>query len=199
MIITLVRHAPTKDNFGSVYMGQKDIAPDSRWLQHYMDTTPPLVGCWAAAYCSPLSRASASAQALRAKVTWIADNRLMERDMGSWVGCSKAAMQRQFPSAFVGDGALDFTYPIPQAEPFAHVVQRVAAWVADCMARYGTNCRVLAVSHNGAITALRCLALHSLTPAKTMEFWPHLTPRNLDMGTDLAYLQAVASGAITLI
>src|ERR1700742_4808977 len=101
MRVCSLRHGPTQWNAEGRVQGHTDIPLSPEGLARMRGLTPPPPFHQARLYCSPLSRACQTAEAMGLS-TPILDARLMEQNWGRWEGMRRADILAQ-------DGADAFT------------------------------------------------------------------------------------------
>lgn len=150
----LIRHVPAAGNIGGVFMGQLDGEPSADGLQR----AAALAGTIDAdvILSSPLLRAARTASALFPGRDIVHDPRLMERDLGTWQGRSKADVAAEQPDAFTEAGTLDLRVTPPDGESLAALKTRVAAVLEEVAAR-PDPVTVALVAHNGVLRTARVL------------------------------------------
>jgi len=152
--VWLIRHAPAAENIDGTFMGRLDAEPESAGLA----AAAALAGtiCADLVMCSPLRRAVLTAAALFPDQPITCDERLVERDLGSWQGRAKAHVRASEPAAFTERGTLDLRLTPPGGESWAALQARVRA-VLDELAALPEDCRVALVAHNGVLRTARVL------------------------------------------
>lgn len=99
-----------------------------------------------AVFCSPLTRAVQTAQAIGQPVTILHD--LRELDAGEWDGLSFDEIRLRYPDLYAARG-IDQTLPLPGAEDHASGLARFAA-AMDCAAQTAPG-DFAVVAHGGVI------------------------------------------------
>ncbi|MFD1433097.1 histidine phosphatase family protein [Lacticaseibacillus yichunensis] len=114
-------------------------------------------------YVSPMKRAKQTAALLTmARQPMTEDARLQEMDFGDWEGQQAADLKRDFPAAFDYQEMFSEAMPdlSPNAETYAHLLDRTAAFLADAEAATPAG-KVLVVCHGFTIRALLANLLHT--------------------------------------
>jgi broad specificity phosphatase PhoE len=172
----LVRHAPTRDNFTGLVMGQRDVAPTSYGLSAAAglagDTT------FARAVSSDARRAQETALAIAPGAPLHLDERLRERCFGEWEGRDKRELRAAHPDAFTPGGAIRLDADPPGAEVLSVLLGRVHAALSELASAEGP---VLVVAHNGSLrAALVLLGEVDIAAAMTMSL-DYLSPVVADL------------------
>jgi len=154
--ISIVRHAPTAYNKNKIFMGVQDVPFDEDSSIDWGNLKAVFAEekCQVC-YTSPLSRAFNTALRIFDENQIIVDNRLIERDMGSWTGVLKKDIKEKYPIAFK-NGVTDIYYTPEGGEHYEKLIKRVAEFLVE---RYEKNTRVAIVSHNGVLRAMKSLIL----------------------------------------
>ena len=111
--VWLIRHAPAAGNVVGTFMGRLDGAVQEDGLA----AAAALAGTIEAGMVrsSPLRRAALTAAAIFPDHTIAIDDRLAERDLGTWQGRAKADVRAEQPDAFTAAGTcLLYTSPSPR-------------------------------------------------------------------------------------
>lgn len=151
--LVLVRHVAVEPAARGLWIGGgSDPAPDPdalaaarSLLGAVIDEVPP-----ARVLCSPLRRARATAALLGSDVEL--DDRLVERDFGSWEGRPSRECIADLDPVHLADIAGWLAAPIPGAESVASVMERVGRLWAEC-ASSGDD-PLWVVAHAGTLRAL---------------------------------------------
>ncbi len=150
--LLLIRHAPTKANSDGRFMGQRD-APVSD--SAFADARRSLAGIAdkrgvTHLYSSPLQRAMATASLVSDSLEIVADERLIERDLGEWQGELKSDIVRGSPEVLLPSGHLSAKYTPPGGETLDDLVQRILSFLGT-IGRLPPGNVPMAVTHNGWI------------------------------------------------
>lgn len=181
--MTIIRHAPTEYNIKGIFMGTKDIPvtdfDESIFakirLNEYICPSPVL-------YASPLLRAYATARTIaNGEKMVVADNRLIERCLGSWQGMPKENVQAQYPNGFI-NGKMDFYFTPPGGEDYEKLVLRVASFITE---RCSENDNLVIVTHNGVFRVMKSLLTGQKLSDVFSEFEPYLTPQTFVITPEL--------------
>ena len=195
MKLTLYRHMPTKNNLNQVFIGRLDLECDLEFIQQNIGLIKEaMIGhSFTHYYCSPLKRARQSAEIFFPNQLCVVDRRLIERDLGDWRNVTKSVIREQYPSAFYPNGILDFNFTPPHGERFLDVLRRVASFLLDIGDNHSKNDHIAIVTHNGIITAVKCLLAQSMSTER-IEFQPFLKEFVLEMTPQfLEYIEAIFS------
>ncbi len=175
--LTLIRHAPTVSNDSGIFMGSLDIPSSDESLRAACELGVALAHTeFTKYYSSPMLRARQSAEAIFPHAPVMYDKNLIERDLGSWGGKTKAAVRAECPQAFYPSGTMNPFFTPPAGEPLQQVIDRVKVFL-DQVVQLEDDARIVAVTHNGIIRVIRCLI--ELRPFEQIfvEHEPHLEPR----------------------
>ncbi|WP_374101947.1 histidine phosphatase family protein [Micromonospora sp. H61] len=167
--LVFLRHAPTISNHKQVYMGSLDVPASPEGLQLAAASAEDWDSFnFTVCYCSPLSRASATAEMLFPQLIPVPDVRLSERHLGEWQGMPKGEVRSRFPQAFLASGHLDPGFTPPGGESLEAFSARIEGFLADAGSR-GESEVPAVVCHNGWIrTALHLIGqipLHEIYAA----------------------------------
>jgi probable phosphoglycerate mutase len=152
--VLLVRHGQSEWNAEGRWQGQADppLTEDGRRQAAALAEKLAEEGI-AAIYSSDLRRASATAEAIGARLGLevVLDRGLREIDVGSWSGLTRAEVEARFPEGFArwrgGEIGHDGETSEELTERVVETVERIAA------AHEGQT--VVIVTHGGSIRALR--------------------------------------------
>lgn len=169
--LLLVRHGETEWNQHGRYQGHADTPLNDRGRAQ----AAALAACLAreplaAVFCSDLSRARETAQAVAAPhhLAAVADARLREIAFGRWEGLTHAEIEQRYPGQWA-IWAADPAHVSPSGgETVAEVADRLAAAVTDVAALH-QEATVALVGHGGAFQVLLCRLLH-VDPARRWQF-----------------------------
>ena len=174
----LVRHAPTRDNFTGLVMGQRDVAPTSYGLSAAAGLAGDVT--FTHAVSSDARRAQETARAIAPGAPLRLDERLRERCFGEWEGRDKRELRAVHPAAFTSGGAIRLDSDPPGAEGLGALLDRVHAALSELASAEGP---VLLVAHNGSLrAALLLLGEADLAAATTMSV-DYLSPVVADLAT----------------
>lgn len=182
MNIILFRHLPTCNNLNNTFIGRLDLDCDKSYIDEHESEIRTIMDTQILThlYCSPLKRARQSAVIFFPDFPYTIDRRLIERDLGEWKDVSKQLVRTKYPSAFFSSGNLDFNYTPPNGEPFKCVLKRVSAFILDLFDNHKSNDTVGIITHNGIITAVKCLQ-SSCSSTENIEFQPFLSSYEIDI------------------
>lgn len=175
MRIYFYRHLPTINNLNSTFIGRLDLKCDSVFIDEHRTEINNTMGkhSFKQIFCSPLQRTKQSADLFFPGATVIIDRRLIERDLGEWKNVPKQEVRSKFPDAFFPNGNLNFNFTPPGGEQFADVLKRVSSFLLDLNDNYDIDDEIAVVTHNGIITAVKCL-INGTTSTEQIEFQPFL-------------------------
>lgn len=153
--VWLIRHAPAAGNVSGTFMGRLDGEVQADALA----AAATLAGTIEArtVRSSPLRRAALTAQAIFPRHPIAFDDRLAERDLGTWQGRAKAEVRAEQPDVFTAAGTLDLRVTPPDGEPFEALCARVHAVLSDAAATADDGTPVALVAHNGVLRTARVL------------------------------------------
>ena len=176
MKLFFYRHLPTNNNLNNVFIGRMDLECDSSFIDEHLGEISGIIGghSFSQIFCSPLQRAKHSARLFFHDEPYLIDRRLIERDLGEWKNVSKQEVRIKHPDAFFQNGNLNFNYTPPGGEQFVDVLKRVSSFLLDVYDNYDQNDDIAIVTHNGIITAVKCLQ-NNTTSTEEIEFQPFLT------------------------
>ncbi|HEY0696966.1 MAG TPA: histidine phosphatase family protein, partial [Micromonospora sp.] len=149
--LVLVRHGETERTAQRRYSGRADVPLSARGLEQARATAArvaALVPAAAAVVASPLSRCTATAEAIAGALGGrpvITEDNLIECDFGDWEGLTFAEVRERWPrelDAWLGSVAV----APPGGESFAKVTMRVRRATAGLLAAYPGQ-SVVVVSH----------------------------------------------------
>jgi broad specificity phosphatase PhoE len=153
-LLTLVRHAQTRDNAEGRWEGRRDsplTAEGHRQIEALGRRLKSTESC-AGIYASSLGRAIATAQLLSGLLDIAAiktDPRLAEYDFGAWDGLASAELQAR---GFWRSVQEDPRFTPPQGESFAHAATRVVTAIGEIAASH-PNQRIVLVGHGLTLAA----------------------------------------------
>ena len=149
--IVLVRHGETDWNRDGRFQGHADPPLDDAGRAQARELAEQLATeSLTALYTSPLRRAHETAHLLASALgldVHVSDA-LMEVDVGSWSGLTRAEIEARFPAGF--QRWLDYGHGWDDGETYDELGQRVAEGLRR-IAQAHPNERVLAVTHGGPI------------------------------------------------
>ena len=168
--LILVRHGQTAWNVNERFRGREDVPLDEVGLEQAERTAQRIAAQWrpVAVYCSPLSRARATAEAIARRCGLPAQIHpgLVDIDYGRWQGMSPAEAERQFPHRvrcwYRGSGG---ARP-PGGESLADVQSRCLKAVRE-MACAHPDQAIVAVGH----TVVNRLILLGALSVRLRHFW----------------------------
>lgn len=170
---------PTANNLNDSFIGHLDLSCDEEYINKKRDYFPALrkeIGDFKALYCSPLKRAYQTASNIFPEETSIIDDRLIERDLGEWSNMSKEALRNSYPEAFYNNGRMKFSYTPPNGESFDSLLQRVESFLNELIDIYEKEDKIVVITHNGVITAVKCLVSGETDDTSNISFQPYLEP-----------------------
>jgi len=159
-LLTLVRHAQTRDNAEGRWQGRRDssLTSEGRRQVEALGHRLKPAGRYAVIYASPLGRAIETAQLLSrllGDLTIATDARLTEYDFGAWDGSTPTELRaRGFWHAVKSDPG----FTPPQGEPFADSARRVAVALQEIAALH-PGARVVVIGHGLTLAAALALLL----------------------------------------
>ena len=152
------RHGPTDANQGQIEIqGKQEMPLDESSVDRVYTLARELKALGVdAIVTSPLVRARQTAEifADELKLKMAVDERLRERDYGAFEGRLITDIQREHPQYYEDK----LTYPMPGAETYEAVQQRLVGWLTDELKR-SQGKTVLVVGHSALMRALRKLLL----------------------------------------
>lgn len=151
--LLLVRHGESEGNAARTFTGHSASpltergARQAEALAAALGEPAPTV-----MYSSDLPRAMSTAAPLaaRAGLTVLADRRLRERDMGSFVGVRFDVLEAEQPEAWRALLTRDPDFTPPQGESHVQCAARMADALDDILARHATGI-IVVVSHGVAL------------------------------------------------
>ncbi len=149
--IGLVRHGETDWNRDNRFQGHADPALNDTGRAQALALAAELATeGFTAAYTSPLRRAAETAAILAGalRVAVVAEASLMEVDVGSWSGLTRAEVEARFPDGFAR--WLEYGHGWDDGETYDELGHRVVSGLVDIARRHPGE-RVLAVTHGGPI------------------------------------------------
>lgn len=152
--ILLARHGETDWNRIGRWQGHADPPLNETGRRQAAELAEQLRGdAVSAVYSSDLRRASETARVVaeRLGLSVAEDPALREIDVGSWSGLTRAEVEARFPEGFARWRAGEIGH---DGETREQLTERVVAAV-ERIARAHEGATVLAVTHGGAIRALR--------------------------------------------
>lgn len=149
-LLYLIRHARSVWNAEGRWQGQADPPLDEVGLQQAHAIASRLQDeAIDAVYTSPLLRARQTAELIAAAchAPLLADNRLMERNVGDWAGLTMEEVKERFPDSYKPGWHVEGA---PQGETQADLSRRVEAVFAEIIAAHPET-GVAVVSHGGTL------------------------------------------------
>ena len=179
----LVRHAQTGYNAQRRYSGRGDVPLSERGTAEaraLATRLARLAGPVAAVLSSPLSRCTATAEAIRdaldGNVELIVEPDLIECDFGAWEGLTFAEVRERWPDELTRWLGSPATAP-PGGESFRAVTMRTRRFVAALRATYPAQ-TVIAVSH---VSPIKLLLRDALAAADAFLYRLHLDAAGISM------------------
>lgn len=155
--VTIVRHAPTKNNIEGITTGIDDIPciDEAIWfndeLKDYSNSNSSSI-----CYVSPLKRAIVTAKKIFPGAALKEDVRLIERNYGIWTSMYKKDIFDLYKEAFDTNGKLDPFFVPPDGESIFEMLDRVLSFIND-LDVYDETDTVAVVTHNGVIRLIKLL------------------------------------------
>ncbi len=149
--IVLVRHGETDWNRDNRFQGRADPPLNDTGREQARVLAGALSDeSFAAAYTSPLRRAAETAATLADAlgVDALPDGSLMEVDVGSWSGLTRAEVEARFPEGYAR--WLEYGHGWDDGETYDELGVRVVSGLVDIAAQHRDEV-VLAVTHGGPI------------------------------------------------
>jgi len=155
--IILVRHGQTEWNRVERFRGRADVPLDNTGMAQADATGRRIATGWqvSAVYCSPLSRAVKTAEAIAGHFGLVVQPYpgLVDIDYGLWQGLTPAEVQRQWPELIEAWYKAPQTVQIPQGETLEHLRARGLASVNELVTHHPGQTLVL-VAHTAIIRAI---------------------------------------------
>ncbi len=154
----LARHGSTVPHAEKTFIGRCDV-PLSDKGRHEARAAAELIKSLAPAakkvYCSDLSRAVDSAEAIAAalKTETQSDPRLAELSLGEWDGLPISEIKRRFPEEYESRGRDILGYTTPGGENFYELQYRVALCLTDILAA-DPSPDIVICAHKGVIQSI---------------------------------------------
>jgi broad specificity phosphatase PhoE len=156
--IFLIRHGQTEWNRREIFRGRVDIPLSPVGIRQAEALARRLAGQpLSAIYCSPLSRAVATARHLPGPPPQAADD-LTDMSYGAWEGLSHDEVRSRFPDLYARWLEAPHRVRPPGGETLAEVRQRAVAALTQIAARHRET-SVAVVSHRVVNKLLICAAL----------------------------------------
>ena len=198
MNIIFLRHLPTPNNLSDTFIGRLDLDCDPSYISEHSETIENLqnhLTDFRALFCSPLKRAVHTAELLFPNRERILDTRLIERDLGDWSNVPKSLLRKECADAFYANGRMNFSVTPSGGEPFKALVMRAANFIISLYREYGETDTVVVVTHNGVITAVKCIMQQNFKDTSGFSFQGYLDPYNITLDASTAkYIESVANG-----
>ena len=176
--IMFIRHLPTPNNLSNVFIGRIDLDLDKAYVAEKAIEINALkekvVDC-NVIYCSPLRRARQTAALVFPQHEVIIDDRLIERDLGKWSNVDKFKIKQDIPEAFYDNGNLNFLYNPEDGETFDALIERISSFLKDLLSKHSHK-TIAIVTHNGVITAVKCILNNCFESTKDISFQSHFEP-----------------------
>lgn len=147
----MVRHGETDWNRDNRFQGHADPPLNEAGREQAHALAAELsTQTFAAAYTSPLRRAAETAAILAGalQLQAVADESLMEVDVGSWSGLTRTEVEARFTEGFAR--WLEYGHGWDDGETYDELGARVVSGLVDISARHPGG-DVLAVTHGGPI------------------------------------------------
>lgn len=151
-LLFLVRHARSTWNTEGRWQGQADPPLDELGLKQAHAVAARLQDeALAAIYTSPLQRAKQTAEIIAATchAPLIADNRLMERNVGEWAGLTSEEVKARYPDSFKPGW---WVKGAPGGETQAELVARVEVVFNEILVAH-PDTNVAVISHGGTLNS----------------------------------------------
>jgi alpha-ribazole phosphatase len=172
MKLWLLRHARVLAAPGLCY-GASDLPADPEATRAAARAAAAVLPAGLPVWVSGLQRARQLADALRAERPDLgrphSDVRLNEMDFGCWEGWAWADIPREALDAWTEDFA---HHRFGGVESTQEVLDRVAAALADVLARVGASGEAAWVTHAGVVRAVMVLAERGLASLQHARDWP---------------------------
>ena len=168
-IIFLIRHGETAWNNEGIFRGQSDIPLNERGLQQAKATSDYLQSVdFAAVYCSPLSRAMQTADAIcmGRDIKPIPVPAFVDISFGPWEGKSFSELETLYPEAIKTWRETPEKHMLPGAETLSEAMSRSFKKM-ESLARVNKGQNIAIVSHR---VILKLLILASLS-LNSNRFW----------------------------
>ena len=157
LILSLVRHAPTKMNAEGVFMGLLD--PEIISVNHsdlLLAKRRLPTDAYDVVYCSPLKRAIQTCEVFGFGDEVISLDHLKERDVGEWSGLTSEEVFDRYPDAKLKEGKLNAMHTPKNGENINDFLYRVRMFV-DLIVREDMDKNIIAFTHYGFIRAFDCV------------------------------------------
>lgn len=180
---------PTNNNLKNVFIGRLDLDCNPNYINEHFNEINKTIRSrhYRQIFSSPLKRARQSTSVFFPNMPYIVDRRLIERDLGDWKNKPKSDVRCAYPDAFFKGGNLNFNYTPPGGEKFEDVLKRVSSFILDVYDNYGSDDEIAIVTHNGIITAVKCL-INGTTSTENIEFQPFLKEYVVEISDDFLEL-----------
>ena len=150
--LVMIRHGETDLNRAKIFAGRVDCNLTAEGLQQAKDLWHGCEQQFDAYYCSPLKRTQQTLAALVPGVEPIIDERIIEIDLGEWENQPKHLIDAKQVAAYrIGQ------LTPPGGESPAEIDARVCDFVQSMFRKYQFDERVLVVTHNGVMRAIKRL------------------------------------------
>lgn len=154
----LARHGSTEPQREKMFIGRWDVPlsekgrEEARAAADCIKTLGPRAKC---VYCSDLSRARESAEAIAAALTLdtLPDPRLAELSLGCWDGLPIREIKSRFPEEYEARGRDILGYVTPGGENFYELQYRVALCLTDILAA-DPSPDLIICAHKGVIQSI---------------------------------------------
>lgn len=182
MKLYFYRHLPTTNNLNDVFIGRLDLECDEAFIINNKNKISESIrnNGFTKIYCSPLKRAIQSVELFFPGKSYTIDERLTERDLGDWSNVPKNQVRHKYPLAFYDNGRLNFNFTPPNGEKYSDLLSRVSSFLMDIYDSHEQEEDVIVVTHNGVITAVKCL-VNGDSNTEAYSFQPFLKEYSLEL------------------
>ncbi len=171
--VYFVRHGETDWNIQGRLQGLTDTPLNARGIEQAQQIAERLaeVPNIAAIYTSPLQRARTTSQIIgeRLGLAPIADDRIVERNMGAVEGLTGAEVAQRYPEFAARWRVGEKRVPFPDEEPPEQMRRRIASFLHDIQAQHPDG-SIVVVTHGGAMGIIMALVMH-LDLERRLPFW----------------------------
>ncbi len=158
MDIIFMRHGKTLANENGLLAGVSDIPLSSKGIMEAEETAGLLrEKKFQSVYCSPLKRASQTAELMDLKCNY--DQRLMEMNFGIFEGMTYENMMKRYPRETAAWTDNYVNYRIPGGESLSEVYDRTVSFLGEIKEAQG---KILVVTHESVIKCALCSILGSI-------------------------------------
>jgi broad specificity phosphatase PhoE len=160
--VILVRHGQTAWNVGDRFRGRQDLPLDAIGRQQAAAAGKRIASRWSprAIYCSPLTRARETAQAIgdACGLAVQSQDGLIDIDYGDWQGLSPEEAAGQYPALHAAWLHAPETVQVPGGESLVQVQSRAFANLLEIMNQHPDE-TVVVVAHTVVNRLLLCAVL----------------------------------------